>query len=138
MAGVERDGGCLCGSVRIKVSRAPLRIGLCHCHDCRRASGSFFTPFGVWPISAYEGSGEMKTFAKRSFCPQCGSRIAWLRDDEVEIMLGSLDMAPTDLIPEYELWVPRRENWLMALPWAEQFAGDRFPLPSHDEAVEPS
>jgi hypothetical protein len=55
-----------------------------------RASGSFFTPFGVWAISAYHGSGEMKTFAKRSFCP---------RDNEAEIMLGSLDMAPSDLRP---------------------------------------
>ncbi|RWM13093.1 MAG: GFA family protein [Mesorhizobium sp.] len=126
MAEVERDGGCLCGAVRFRVSGVPLRVGICHCQDCRRASGSFFTPFGVWPISAYEGSGEVKTFAKRSFCPRCGSHIAWLRDNEAEIMLGSLDMAPSDLIPEYELWVPRREKWLMALPWAEQFGGDRF------------
>lgn len=46
----------------------------------------------------------MNTFARRSFCPQCGSHIAWLRDNEAEIMLGSLDMAPSDLIPDYELW----------------------------------
>jgi len=58
-----RQGSCLCGRVRFRVKGRPLRVGLCHCQDCRRASGSFFTPFGVWPITSYEGSGEMKTFA---------------------------------------------------------------------------
>jgi hypothetical protein len=122
---IQREGGCLCGAVRFRVSGAPLRVGLCHCQDCRRASGSFFTPFGVWPIAAYTSSGKMRTFAQRSFCPNCGGRIAWLRNDEAEIMLGSLDIAPSDLIPEYELWTSRRENWLAALPWADQFDGDR-------------
>jgi hypothetical protein len=127
-----RQGGCLCGRVRFRVKGRPLRVGLCHCQDCRRASGSFFTPFGVWPITSYEGSGEMKTFASRSFCPECGSRIASLRDDEAEIMLGSLDMAPSDLAPEYELWTGRREEWILPLPWAEQFRRDR------SDSTEPS
>ncbi|MER8435290.1 GFA family protein [Mesorhizobium sp. M1312] len=122
MAEVERDGGCQCGAVRFKVSGAPLCVGICHCQDCRRASGSFFMPFGVWPISAYEGHEDVRQTQLLS-----AMRVAYrLRDNEAEIMLGSLDMAPSDLIPEYELWVPRREKWLMVLPWAEQFAGDRF------------
>ena len=125
MAEVERHGGCLCGAVRYTVSGPPLRVGLCHCLDCRKASGSFFTPFGVWASASYKGTGDLKTFAQRQFCPQCGSRIAWLRDHEAEIMLGSLDVAPTDLVPEYELWVVRREDWMHALPWAAQFDGDR-------------
>ena len=40
-------------------------------------------------------------------------------------MIGSLDEAPTDLRPEYELWIRRRENWVLPLPWASQFDGDR-------------
>jgi hypothetical protein len=120
-----QHGGCLCGRVRFTVSGRPLRTGLCHCLDCRKASGSFFTPFAVWPISAFQSTGEMKTFAMRQFCPECGSRIAWLRSDEAEIMLGSLDAAPGDLPPSYELWTIRREGWIHALPWADQFEGDR-------------
>ena len=50
-----------------------------------------------------------------------------LDDDDVEIRLGSLDMAPTDLEPTYELWVKRRENWLHPLPDTEQFEEDRLP-----------
>jgi len=50
-----------------------------------------------------------------------------LREDEAEIMLGALDLAPSDIIPGYELWVGRREPWLLHLPWAEQFEHDHAP-----------
>lgn len=40
-------------------------------------------------------------------------------------MVGSLDDAPSGLVPSYELWTPRRETWLHGLPWADQYAGDR-------------
>lgn len=122
-----RNGGCLCGAVRFSVKGAPLRVGLCHCQDCRRASGSAFNFFGVWPRSAYGGTGELRTFEGRSFCPSCGSRVASLRDDEAELMLGALDLAPSDIIPDYELWIGRREPWLMDLRWADQFEHDREP-----------
>lgn len=121
----KQSGGCLCGKVRFTVAGRPLRVGLCHCHDCRRTSGGSFSFFAVWPRSAYEGSGDLATHAGRSFCPECGSRVADLRSDEAEIMVGAFDNPPTDLIPSYELWTPRRENWLHALPWAEQYDGDR-------------
>jgi len=40
-------------------------------------------------------------------------------------MVGALDLAPSDIIPGYELWIGRREPWLMDLQWAEQFEHDR-------------
>ena len=40
-------------------------------------------------------------------------------------MAGSLDSAPTGLVPTYEIWIPRREEWLHRLPWADQHEGDR-------------
>jgi hypothetical protein len=125
MSDVQRVGGCLCGAVRFTVTGEPLRVGICHCTDCRKTSGSAFTLFGVWTRAAYEGRGELATFNGRSFCPKCGSRVVHLRDDEAEIMIGSLDNAPTDLAPSYELWVKRREDWLQHLPWADQFVEDR-------------
>lgn len=121
----ERSGGCLCGAARYVVTGEPLRVGLCHCHDCKRTSGSAYAAFAVWPRSAYQGTGKLGTFKGRSFCPDCGSRVVSLREDEAEIMVGSLDTAPSDLIPSYELWTPRREGWLHNLPWADQFERDR-------------
>jgi hypothetical protein len=124
---IIRSGSCLCGQVRYNVESDPIRIGLCHCMDCRKESGSAFAMFGIWPRHAFEASGEMRYFEGRGFCTSCGSRVfSEPEGAEVEIRVGSLDMAPTDVQPTYELWVKRRENWLAPLEGAEQFEEDRI------------
>jgi hypothetical protein len=128
-----RAGGCHCGAVRYEVEGEPLRVGLCHCTDCRKTSGSAFTLYAVWPRSAFRCGSNIATYGGRSFCQNCGSRVFSLRPDEAEIMAGSLDNAPTGLIPTYEIWTPRREEWLHSLPWADQHIGDRG-----DQAANPS
>lgn len=120
-----RAGGCLCGTVRYEVSGEPLRVGLCHCTDCRKESGSAFVAFGVWPREAFRSTGETTCYEGRSFCPTCGARLFCLREREVEIRIGSLDAAPTDLAPSYENWTKRREHWLAAQPGREQYDEDR-------------
>ncbi|HEX2146086.1 MAG TPA: GFA family protein [Pseudorhizobium sp.] len=122
---IIRSGSCLCGAVRYNVKGAPLRVGLCHCADCRKESGSAFVTFAVWPSQSFESFGEIATFRGRGFCPQCGSRLFNPGTGEVEIRAGSLDMAPTDLIPEYEIWVKRRELWLHPVSGLRQFDEDR-------------
>ncbi|MFN7024765.1 MAG: GFA family protein [Pseudorhizobium sp.] len=122
---IIRSGSCLCGSVRYKVNGPPLRVGLCHCADCRKESGSSFVTFAVWPAHAFESTGEVATFNGRGFCPTCGSRLFNPSEGEVEIRVGSLDMAPTDLQPSYELWVKRREAWLHPIDGLMQFEEDR-------------
>lgn len=122
---ITRRGGCLCGAVRYEVRGAPLRVGVCHCQECRQTSGSAFSAFAIWPRDASVWTGELKTYGTRGFCPTCGSRVAYLFDDEAEIMLGTLDDGPSDLVPEYELWIPRREPWLKPIEGAHQFNRDR-------------
>ena len=119
-----RTRSCLFGAVAYQVEGEPLRVGLCHCADCRKSSGSAFVFFAVWPRPAFSHSGEIASFAGRSFCPVCGSRLFCLRDDEAEIRLGSLDSPPTDLALGYEVWIKRRELWLHPLSGADQFAED--------------
>jgi len=122
---IRRTGSCLCGGVQFSVSGAPLRTGLCHCKDCRKAGGSVYSAYAIWPREAFETTGIVSTYGTRSFCPTCGGRVATVDDNEAEVMIGSLDIAPTDLVPEYELWTSRRETWLQALPGTEQFEHDR-------------
>ena len=81
--------------------------------------------FAVWPRAAFSFSGKTRIWEGRSFCPNCGSRLFSIGDDEVEIKIGTLDEAPTGLTPQYELWIGRREKWLHPLPDARQFAHDR-------------
>lgn len=119
------SGKCLCGRVEVSVRGEPLRIGICHCVDCRKESGSAFTYYGVWPAQRFEYSGEPSEFRGQRFCRQCGSRLFALDGEEAEIKLGILSMAPTGLVPSYELWVKRREPWLHPVEGAKQFHENR-------------
>lgn len=120
-----RTGRCLCGKVHYEVRGEPMRVGLCHCGDCRKESGAVFTTFAIWPRNAFSTKGDTVVFEGRSFCPDCGARLFNLTDDEAEIRMGSLDDAPTGLAPSYEIWVKRREPWLAPLPGCLQFEEDR-------------
>ena len=119
------SGQCLCGQARLSVRGAPLRVGLCHCTDCRQESGSAFTFYGIWPAAEFERTGATSEFQGRCFCPHCGSRLFSVDEREAEIKLGILSTAPTPLVPSYELWVKRREPWLRPVDGAEQFDEDR-------------
>jgi len=43
----------------------------------------------------------------------------------IEIRLGSLDEAPFELKPEAEVWVKRRESWLLPVEGASQHDENR-------------
>ncbi|MBN9020880.1 MAG: GFA family protein [Rhizobiales bacterium] len=133
VAGPDRDGngarlrrgGCSCGAVRFVLRGEPLVVGLCHCRDCRKATGGVAMAYADWPASAFTFEGEASAFRGRSFCAVCGSRLFHLQTETVEVMLGALDEAPTDLRPVQEGWTIRREPWLAAVPGAVQ--ADRDP-----------
>ena len=119
------SGGCLCGQVQLAVRGEPLRVGICHCTDCRQESGSAFTFYAVWPAALFGHRGETAQFRGQHFCPRCGSRLFSLDEREAEVKLGALSDAPTPLVPSYELWVKRREPWLRPVPGAAQYDENR-------------
>jgi len=117
-------GGCLCGKVRIEASGQPYRVGLCHCLDCRKHSGSLFHASAVFPDTAVTIAGETREYAGRQFCPSCGSSVLGGSGDEVEVSLGAFD-AIDQLTPTYELWTVRRESWLPPFPLKHRYERDR-------------
>jgi len=123
MAGTIK-GGCLCGKVRIVASGPPYRVGLCHCLDCRKHSGSLFSAFAVFPLDAVTIDGDVRDYARRFFCASCGSSIFSRTGDELEVNVGCLD-APDQLVPTYESWIVRRESWLPPFPLTRQYDRDR-------------
>lgn len=87
-------------------------MGLCHCMNCRKTSGSAFNAFAVFPADQVVVSGESRAWKTDYFCPQCGSQV-FCREDahEIELKLGAFDQ--TNLFtPTYEAWTKRREFWL--------------------------
>jgi hypothetical protein len=119
------SGQCLCGQVKVSARGEPLRVGICHCTNCRKESGSAFTFYAIWPTQQVEHEGETSVFNRQSFCARCGSHLFSGDDREAEVKLGVLSEAPTSLAPSYELWVKRREPWLRPIDGATQYEEDR-------------
>ena len=107
----QHTGGCLCGAVRLTATGHPLRVGLCHCMDCRKYHGAVFHASAIYPAHAVVITGAVGDYHGRCFCPVCGSSVYAVSGDEVEVHLGALDQ-PNQFVPTYELWTIRREAWL--------------------------
>ena len=124
-----RTASCNCGAIRIEARGQPARVGLCHCTTCHKASGAAVTASGIWRANDVTVLGDTASWkdstVARHFCPSCGSALFGAFDGEIAIGLGAFDIAPTDLVPTYELWVARREKWFQVATPSKQFAGDR-------------
>ena len=77
-------GRCLCGAVNFTAVAPPVTMGLCHCKDCQRATGTGHISNARFRREDVTITGETKTFATtadsgnintRHFCPTCGSRL---------------------------------------------------------------
>ncbi|WP_279357313.1 GFA family protein [Methylobacterium indicum] len=122
-AGRPITGGCRCGAVRYAAGGEPWNRTVCHCADCRGATGApmvgwitvrrdacrFAAGSPVWHRSSPR--------AERAFCPTCGTPLAYRADalpDEIDLTLASLD-DPERYPPHDYVWVSRRLSWV-ALP----------------------
>jgi hypothetical protein len=78
-------GGCLCGKVRYSANVDPSFVGVCHCSDCQKFTGSAFAVVIGVPETSLSVQGRLASFSKtgdsgksieRRFCPECGSSVA--------------------------------------------------------------
>lgn len=94
-------GSCLCGAVAYEL-RGELRDSVaCHCHQCRKTSGHYWSATQVdsGELTLTKDAG-LKWFrssnkAQRGFCARCGSSLFWKLDGEpkISISTGTLDGA---------------------------------------------
>ncbi len=116
---VTFEGGCLCGSIRYRVSGAPQETAICHCAQCRRESGSLCFG-GVGDFSAdsiHWVKDDPKLYLDSptrgwSFCPNCGSTIArqWLDEQISWLCIGTLD-DPERAVPKYHMFTEEQISW---------------------------
>ena len=76
---------CACGAVKFEFDTNPTFVAVCHCLDCKKASGGeAATFFGVPEDDFTLISGEPNAFhyiaqsgkgLDRNFCPKCGARV---------------------------------------------------------------
>lgn len=118
----ERVGSCLCGGIRYTITGEPDLVGVCHCRDCQKFTGSAFSFLVVVPEDAVTFEGKSKTFSipgdsgkpiERQFCPECGSSIAeraFTRPGAILINGGTLD-DPTSVKPAIQIYCDRELAW---------------------------
>lgn len=92
-------GSCLCGSVTYTV-KGPLRPSVaCHCSQCRKTSGHYWsaTQVPTERLTITNDAGltwfRSSDSAQRAFCNRCGSSLFWTLDceDQTSIATGTLD-----------------------------------------------
>ena len=114
-------GQCLCGAVRYRVSGPLGEVRYCHCHMCRRATGSAFSANARIPADRFQlaaGADVIREYeaspgAFRCFCGRCGSPVfARLAGDpgHVRIRLGGLD-APQSVEITGHVWTDSKADW---------------------------
>lgn len=79
------DGGCLCGSLRYRVTGEPARSNVCHCRFCQRLTGSAFlvepvflkpqVAFTLAEPKVYEHLGEHGRNLYLHYCRHCSTRV---------------------------------------------------------------
>lgn len=47
-----QDGRCLCGQVRYRMTAPPMRVTVCHCRFCQRATGGAYMVEPIFDAAA--------------------------------------------------------------------------------------
>ena len=121
MKPVHLEGGCLCGSIRFRVSQQPLWPHTCSCTICRKHSGALTLSWVEFPAAAVEWTGPGGTPAvwrssaasSRAFCRDCGSTLGAIDDGPtVALATGAFDKPHLkQLAPVAHSYTSRRPRW---------------------------
>ncbi len=129
------EGGCHCGAVRFAVSGAAMRVGLCHCTDCRRHAGAPMVAWGLVAKDDLKVEGETKEYAssehgRRHFCPNCGTSLFYTSEayfpGQIDVQTATLD-DPDEVPPDTQVQVAERLGWVTRLDSMPAF--ERYPGP---------
>jgi len=119
------DGQCHCGRIAFEAEVDPEAVGICHCADCQKLTGSAYRANVQAPAASFRLlRGEPKVYVKtadsgtrraHSFCPDCGTPVYAAAPENpptYSLRVGTLNQ-------RYELGRPRRQSWTKrALAWS--------------------
>jgi hypothetical protein len=116
------SGGCQCGAVRFVLSAAPVRVSICHCRMCQKASGAPFAALADIPLEHFSWTrGRPAAFAsssiaERDFCAACGTPLSYrlVGGTKIEIMTGTFDR-PDRVVPTQQFGTESRLGWVVAI-----------------------
>jgi hypothetical protein len=120
------DGGCVCGTVRYRLTSAPMFVNCCHCKSCQTETGSAFVVNALIeadrverlsgapePIDTPSESGEGQIVWR---CPDCRvavwSNYAGAGPNVHFVRVGTLDDAAA-LPPDAHIFVRSKMPWVV-------------------------
>jgi len=121
-------GACHCQNIKYIAEIDPNNVGICHCTDCQRLSGSAFRTIALIDSEAFRLlKGSLSEYTKiaesgnkriQTFCPACGTPIYSASSSipkEFSIRLGTIDQVHK-LVPKFQIWTRSSQKWLFELP----------------------
>ncbi len=109
-------GGCLCGAVSYTVADEFAYALICHCSQCRRATGSAFKPFGGSVRAKLKVEGNLKIYGDvmthDAHCKVCGSLVYSIVNEGTmaHVTYGTL-LDPPTLEPTAHIFVGSKAPW---------------------------
>ena len=112
---IERTAACSCGQLTATTTEEPIRVSVCHCHDCQRRTGSVFGVQARFPENAVQVSGRATQYVRMNdegrratfnFCPYCGA-IVYYRVEGIDRMIS----IPVGAFAESSFPVPTVSVW---------------------------
>ena len=131
---MEATGGCHCGSVSYAISGEPAYHALCHCSDCRRATGAPAVSWALFPREAVTIEGSPKSYAssesaRRHFCGDCGTSLFYTNETvfpgQIDVQSATLD-DPEALPLQCHVQTAERIAWMehpQDIPAFERYPG---------------
>ena len=119
---MDIKGGCLCRSVRFRISAKPIAMRLCWCRVCQYFAAGNATVNVVFPsdslsvegtLTDYRSVADSGSVMHRHFCPHCGTHVfsaAETRPHLIIVRNGALD--DTELMrPGATIWTDAAPDW---------------------------
>ena len=119
---MEITGGCLCGSVRFRITAAPIVTRACWCRLCQylgAGSGTVNVCFRTEAVTIdgetrdYRSIADSSNVMHRRFCPTCGTPLfseAEARPHLIFVRAGTLDN-PEIARPAATIWTSAAPTW---------------------------
>jgi hypothetical protein len=119
---MDITGGCLCRTVRYRISAQPILARVCWCRLCQYFGSGSGTVNVCFPSSAVSLEGELRDYPSvadsgnrmhRRFCPKCGTQVlseAEARPHLVFVRAGTLDDREITR-PSATIWTSQAPSW---------------------------
>ena len=119
-------GTCHCGAIAFAAEVEPGTIGLCHCADCQKLTGSAFRAnIGTETFRLLRGepriyvkTADSGTKRAHAFCGDCGGPIYATSAENPtswSLRIGTLDQRYELGAPRRQIWASRRQPWVCEL-----------------------